>query len=148
MTRNNLSDQQRGRKESLQGLRYRDLWYKSRRSNIQVTGVLKGEQTKAGAKKSLKFREIIAETCSNLMEKQKFTDSGSWANLKKDKLKENHAQTHHVLLQGIFPTQGSSASLTSPALAGGFFAASAAREALALLLLLSRFSRLRLCATP
>ena len=41
------------------------------------------------------------------MEKHKFTDSGSWANLKKDKLKENHAQTHHALLQGVFPTQGS-----------------------------------------
>lgn len=30
------------------------------------------------------------------MEKHKFTDSGSSANLKKDKRKENHAQTHRT----------------------------------------------------
>ena len=34
-----------------------------------------------------------------------------------------------VLLQGIFPTQGSIESLTSPALAGGFFTTSAPWEA-------------------
>ena len=43
---------------------------------------------------------------------------------------------------GIEPT-----SLTSPALAGGFFITSTIWEAL-LLLLLSRFRRVRLCATP
>ena len=31
----------------------------------------------------------------------------------------------HALLQGIFPTQGLNPSLTSPALAGGFFTTSA-----------------------
>ena len=36
----------------------------------------------------------------------------------------------------------------SPALAGGFFITSTIWEALLLLLLLSRFSRVRLCATP
>ena len=35
----------------------------------------------------------------------------------------------HVLLQGIFPTQGSSSSLASPALAGGFFTTSTTWEA-------------------
>ena len=48
---------------------------------------------------------------------------------------------------GIEPTP-----LMSPALAGGFFTTSATREApflaLLLLLLLSRFSHVRLCATP
>ena len=35
-----------------------------------------------------------------------------------------------ALLQGIFPTQGSNLSLTSPALAGGFLTTTASREAL------------------
>ena len=35
----------------------------------------------------------------------------------------------HVLLQGIFPTQGSNPCLMSPALAGGFFTTSTTWEA-------------------
>ena len=74
----------------------------------------------------------------------------------------------HALLQGIFLTQGSNSRLfRSPALAGGFFTTSTTWEAQnseteiakcdqlltnplmgLLLLLLSRFSRVQLCATP
>lgn len=97
MTRNNLiwSTEEKER-IYLQGLWERDLWYKNKRSNTHVTGVLKGEEKKIGTEKNWKLQEIIAETCPNLMEKHKFTDSGSSANLKKDKRKENHAQTHHT----------------------------------------------------
>ena len=42
----------------------------------------------------------------------------------------NAAVDCQVLLQGIFPTQGSNLSLMSPALAGGFFTTSAPWEAL------------------
>ena len=45
--------------------------------------------------------------------------------------------------------QMETASLASPALAGGFFTTSAAWEvSIYVLMLLSRFSRVRLCATP
>ena len=49
--------------------------YKGRipnRSNIHVTGVLKGEEKKIGTEKNLKLQEIIAETCPNLVEKHRF----------------------------------------------------------------------------
>ena len=47
----------------------------------------------------------------------------------------------HALLQGIFPTQDSNPNLMSPALAGGFFTASATWEALwAVYQLVSRIS--------
>ena len=39
-------------------------------------------------------------------------------------------------------------SLVSPALAGGFFTTSAMSEAMNMYTMLSRFSRVRLCATP
>ena len=42
---------------------------------------------------------------------------------------KNTGVGRHVLLQGIFPTQGSNPHLTSSALAGGFFTASVAWEA-------------------
>ena len=38
-------------------------------------------------------------------------------------------QAYPVLLQGIFPIQGSNLSLTSPALIGGFFTTSTTQEA-------------------
>ena len=41
---------------------------------------------------------------------------------------QNTGADSHSLLQGIFPTQGSNLSLTSPALAGGFFTTSATWE--------------------
>ena len=46
----------------------------------------------------------------------------------------------HVLLQGIFPTQGSDLRLLFPALAGGFFTTSATWEAL----LYAQFSSIKL----
>ena len=57
-----------------------------------------------------------------------------------DSLGKNPGVGCHVLLQGIFSTQGSDLQLTSPALAGRFFTTSTAWEALALWtqLLLSR----------
>ena len=53
-------------------------------------------------------------------------------------------------LQGIFLTQGSNLHLMSPTLADGFFTISTTWETpeVSLLLLLSHFSRVRLCATP
>ena len=56
----------------------------------------------------------------------------------------------HSFLQGIFPTQGSNPSLASTVQAGRFFSTDPPGKpcSVLLLLLLSCFSRVRLCATP
>ena len=45
---------------------------------------------------------------------------------------KNTGVASHALLQGIFPTQGSSLHLSSPVLAGGFFTTSATWEVLSI----------------
>ena len=60
---------------------------------------------------------------------------------------KNNRVGSHLLLQGIFPTQGSNTSLKSPALARGLFTTSTTWEA-SLGLSVQSLSHVRLFATP
>ena len=92
------------------------------------------------------IRLTLVKPCSSLGHYPTFTPKGlcPW-----DSLGKNTGIGGHFLLQGMLPTWGwNPQSLMSPVLAGGFFTTRATWEVRSLLLLLSRFSRVRLCMTP
>ena len=69
---------------------------------------------------------LVAQSCPILCNPMDYSPPDS--SVHADSPGENTAVGCHVLLQGIFPTQGSNPCLISPALAGRFFTTSATCE--------------------
>ena len=67
----------------------RDLWDKTKRTNIRIIGVPEEEEKKKGTEKI--FEEIIVENFPNM---GKEISPGSAENPIQDKSKEKHAKTH------------------------------------------------------